>query len=329
MKKILSLVLALLMVFSLMSLAGCGKSETLKFGFGVHSALSEVKSADGETDGSAGASTTIAAVLLDKDGKIVKCVIDTADNEIKFSAKGEAIAPTEMKTKSEKGDDYGMKAYAKATKEWYEQRDAFVSVVIGKTLDEVKALQNGDKGNDEVVNAGCTIKINDFMLALVKAINNAKDSSATADDTLKLGIVSSQYEGKNATEDAKGVNDIMTTAVAVALNGKNEITAAKTDAVSTAVEFDAKGTSDTEFGKEIATKCELGDKYGMKAYAGAAKEWYEQANEFDAQLIGKTSESISSFADDAGKPNEALTTAGCTINVNDMVKAAIKAASVA
>ncbi|MBQ6848405.1 MAG: hypothetical protein IJO62_05790 [Clostridia bacterium] len=328
MKKILCLILTVLMIFSVISLAGCGQKETLKLGYGMYSALSEVKNADGDNDGSAEALTTIAAVLLDKDGKIVKAAIDTAQNKINFTAKGEAIAPAEMKTKTELGDAYGMKAYAKAPKEWYEQKDAFISVIIGKTIDEVKALQVGDKGNDEVTAAGCTIKITEFIPALEKAVKSAKDSAATADDTLQLGVVSSQNEGKNAADGVEGVNEIMTTAIAVALNSKKEITAAKTDAVITAVKFDDKGVSTTEFGKEIATKYELGDNYGMKAYAKAPKEWYEQADAFDSKLIGKTADGIAAFADDTGKPAEDLTTAGCTINVNDMVKAAIKAATV-
>lgn len=328
MKKLLSVILSVLMIFSIITLAGCGEKETLKLGFGAYSALSEVKNAEGENDGVANAVTTVAAVLLDKDGKIVKAAIDTADNEIKFNAKGEAVAPTEMLTKGEKGDNYGMKAYAKAPKEWYEQKDAFISVIIGKTIDEVKALQNGDKGNDEVTNAGCTIKITEFIPALEKAVKNAKDSAATADDTLKVGIVSTQNDSKNATEDANGVNDIMTTAVVVALNAKNEITVAKTDAVNTIVEFDTKGVSATEFGKEIATKRDAGDNYGMVAYGGAKKEWYAQADAFDGSLLGKTADKISALADNTGKAGDELVTAGCTINVNDMVKAAVKAATV-
>ena len=328
MKKILSLVLSVLMIFALVSLAGCGKEKTLKLGFGVYSALSEVKNADGETNGEAEASTTVAAVLLDEDGKIVKCAIDTADNKINFTSKGEAVAPAEMLTKDEKGNDYGMKAYGGSAKEWFEQKDAFISVIIGKTIDEVKAMEKDGKGDDTVTKAGCTITITDFVLAVEKAVNNAADSKATADDTLKVGVVSSQSDSKAATADAKGLNEISTTAVAVALNSKNEVTAAKTDDVKTAVEFDTKGVSETEFGKEIATKRELGDNYGMKAYAGATKEWFEQADAFDTNLIGKTADGISALADNTGKAGDELVTAGCTINVNDMVKAAVKAATV-
>ncbi len=328
MKKFLSIVLSALMLLGVFALAGCGEKEPLKLGFGVYSSLAEVKNAEGDTDGSANAVTTVAAVLLDKDGKIVKCAIDTADNTLNFTAKGEAVAPAEMLTKTEKGDNYGMKAYAKAPKEWYEQKDAFISVILGKTIDEVKALQVGDKGNEEVTSAGCTIKITEFIPALEKAVKNAADSKATAEDTLKVGVVSSVNDSKTAEGDVKGVNDVMTTAVAVALNAKNEITAAKTDAVNTLVEFDTKGASETEFGKEITTKRDAGDNYGMVAYANAKKEWYAQADAFDALLLGKKADAISALADNTGKAGEELVTAGCTINVNDMVKAAVKAATV-
>ena len=328
MKKILSLILAILMIFSVVSLAGCGKTETLKIGFGVVSQLSEVKNADGENNGSAEAVTTVAAVLLDKDGKIVKCAIDTADNSMAFDADGKAVDATEFATKGEKGKDYGMVAYGGAKKEWFEQRDAFISVIIGKTIDEVKALEKDGKGNDEVVNAGCTIKVSEFIPAIEKAVKNAVDSEATADDTLKVGVVTSQSDAKDATAEAKGVNELMTTVVAVALNGKNEITAAKTDAVTTKVEFDTKGASETEFGTAISTKRDAGDNYGMVAYGGAEKEWYAQADAFDAQIIGKTADGISALADNTGKAGDDLVTAGCTINVADMVKAAVKAATV-
>ena len=328
MKKILSLVLSALMIFALVSLAGCGEKKTLKLGFGVYSALSEVKNADGETNGEAEASTTIAAVLLDEDGKIVKCAIDTADNKINFSSKGEAVAPTELRTKEEKGNDYNMKVKSPIAKEWFEQKDAFVSVVIGKTIDEVKAMEKDGKGDDTVTKAGCTITITDFVLALEKAVANAADSNATADDTLKLGVVSSQSDSKAAAEDAKGLNEISTTAVAVALNSKNEVTAAKTDTVQTAVEFDTKGVSETEFGKAIATKRERGDDYNMKANSSIAKEWFEQADAFDASIIGKTADGISALADNTGKAGDELVTAGCTIKVGDMVNAAVKAATV-
>ncbi len=326
MKKIISLVLTLLMIFSVLSLAGCGAEKNLKLGLGITSSLGEVVNATEETNGKANATTAVAAVLLDKDGKIVKCAIDSTDNEMYFSAKGEAIALENIKSKMDLGDEYGMVKYNASKKEWYEHVDAFISVIIGKTIDEVKAMQKGDKGNEEITSAGCTIKISEFMPALEKACKNAKETDASADDNLKLGVVSTQDDKENATEEKKGVTGLMTTAVAVALDKNNKVTASVNDAVIPKVEFDTKGVSATEFGKQIATKRELGDDYGMVKYQASKTEWYAQADAFDAQIIGKSASEISGLADDAGKPGEVLVTAGCTINVNDMIKAATKAA---
>ena len=328
MKKILSLSLVLLMMFSVLSLAGCGKAEPLKMGLGITAQISEIKNADGETNGSADSVATAAAVLLDKDGKIVKCAIDTANNALAFTSDGKAVAAGELLTKSEKGDNYGMKAYGGAKKEWYEQKDAFISVVIGKTIDEVKALEKDGKGTDEVVNAGCTIKVSEFIPALEEAVKNAAESEATADDTLQVGIVTSQSDKKDAADDAKGLNEFSLTIVATATDADKKVTASKTDALSFAVEFDTKGVSETEFGKDIATKRDAGDNYGMVAYGGAKKEWYAQADAFDAQILGKTADDVTALADNTGKAGDDLVTAGCTINVADMIKAAVKAATV-
>ena len=326
MKKFISLSLVLLMMFSVLSLAGCGKAEPLKMGIGITAEISEIKNADGETNGSADSVATFAAVLLDKDGKIVKCAIDTANNALAFTSEGKPVAAGELLTKGEKGDNYGMKK-AGAKKEWYEQKDAFISVVIGKTIDEVKALEKDGKGTDEVVNAGCTINVSEFIPALEEAVKNAAESEATADDTLQVGIVTSQSDKKDATDEAKGLNEFSLTFVATAIDADKKIVASKTDALSFAVEFDTKGVSETEFGKDVATKRDAGDDYGMKK-AGAKKEWYAQADAFDAQIIGKTADGITTLADNTGKAGDDLVTAGCTINVADMVKAAVKAATV-
>lgn len=334
MKKILSLVLAVLLVFSLVSLVGCGEKKdgkgdvagSLKFGMGSYSYFGDVKSADADTNGVGEYVTTVAAVLLDKDSKIVNVVIDTADNSVEFTSAGKAVAPAEFKTKYEQGDDYNMKAYGGAKKEWYEQVDAFVATIKGKTMDEVKAMVAEDgKGKDDVVNAGCTITVADFVKALEKAVKNAKDSDASADAKLNLGIVSSAEEVKDAAVDANGVIEVATTFVASAdKDGKVVATAA--DALSVSFDFDAKGVTTTDASDTIETKYEKGDNYGMKAYGGAKKEWYEQADAFAKECVGKTADDISKLVTEEGKGVESLTTAGCTIYVSDLVKAAVKAA---
>ena len=326
MKKLLSIFLCAIMVFSLASLAGCGKAQ-LKFGVGTYaSAKLKANAADGE-NGSTKASVNIAAVLLDANGKVVDCKIDCAEYELGFTADGKAVAVEgEISTKYEKGDNYGMKKYGKAEKEWFEQIDALVGVIKGKTLDEVKALvATESKGSDAVVNAGCTIAVADYIKAVERAIENAKESEATEGNTLKIGTVSTQSTPKDATDEGDGTNEINTSITAAVLDKDNKVVAAYTDAVQVKATFNKKGEFTGKDG-EITGKRDLGENYGMKKYGKAEKEWYEQAEAFDAALKGKTAADIAKLVTADGKGAEELQTAGCTIGVSDMVKAAEKAA---
>ena len=95
MKRILSIILAVLMMASVLVFASCGNTEpgnaaetTLKMGLGVYSAASKASNADGETNGNGQVAITAAAVLVDADGKVVKCVIDTADNKVAYTSEG-------------------------------------------------------------------------------------------------------------------------------------------------------------------------------------------------------------------------------------------------
>lgn len=319
MKKLLSITLCIAMLFSLALLAGCSSEpENLKFGFGAISYIDEVKNAAGATNGSVATSTTFAAVTLDADGKIVKCEIDAIDATLAFAADGKYVKGENPITKLELGENYGMKSYAGAKLEWFEQTDAFEKVVEGKTLQDVKALVVTDgKGNDAVVSAGCTIAIADFVKAVEKAVNNAKDSTATSEDTLKLGVVATA-SGKDAKGAAAGSAEVEISVTAAAVKD-GKATAMVTDAISVTAAFDAKGKTPLTSGN-LATKLEQGEKYGMKAYGGAKLEWYEQAAAFDKECIGKTAAEITGLA-----TGDALTKAGCTIDVTDMLKAAEKA----
>lgn len=330
MKKIISLVLSVLVLTSVLSLTGCG-AKNVKIGLGVNAYIEGVQSADGETNGKASTVATAAAVMLDDNGKVVKCAIDTAEIELGFTSEGKFVTVGYPQTKHEQGDKYGMKAHANATKEWYEQVDAFAALVKGKTLEDIKALVAADnKGNDEVINAGCTIIIADFVKALEAAINNAVDSKATSDDIMNVGIALAP-SGKDATEENKGENALDATITAIAMDKNEKITACITDALTGKVEFDTKGVTETQ-NAEITTKLAAGDKYGMKAYGqdlngdGVVKEWYEQVAEFNKAVIDKTPAEISAFAANDGYPIADLQTAGCTINISEILKSTLKAA---
>ncbi len=330
MKKLICLALALLMMTCTLVLVGCGGEEeaadnaTLKMGLGVYTKVTDAADATEDKNGQGSVEITAAAVTLDENGKIVTCVIDTAANTVKYTYEGKALANDSFKTKYEMGKDYNMIAYGGAAKEWFEQADAFANLVKGKTVKQVKALVvNGDKGTEDVIAAGCTITVNEFVLAIEKACNNAVAGKATATDTLKLGVFTEQSTS-DATEDKNGKNQTETTFFAAAVNAKGKIVAATADCVQVKFDFDVAGIAKTDITKAVASKREQGDSYGMVAYGGAAKEWYAQADAFAAACIGKSASDIASFMGDDNYGNADIKSAGCTVLVNGFVKAAAK-----
>ncbi len=339
MKRLISIILATLVVLSCLALVSCDKKEnptgdntpdaTLSLGLGIASAYGKATNADGETNGSASVSTTAAAVLLDAENKIVKCVIDTVEGKIEYSEKGELVAVAEYKTKGELGKDYGMSAIGKT--EWNEQVAALCKLAEGKTIDQVKAwLVEGGKGNDEVISAGCTITISDFVTAIEKAVKNAVASNATANDTLSLSFVTKQEKVANATADKSGSCEVVANISAAVVGTDGKTVAIKSDCAATKFAFSAAGVAETDITAAIATKRELGKDYNMAAYGtdlnedGVVKEWFEQADIFDAACIGKNADEIAALAVD-GYGVESVQTAGCTIAISDLVATAIKA----
>lgn len=328
MKKVLSLALVAVMALSLFAFTSCGE-KTVNFGAGVAYSVTKVTNATSEANGGAAVSTTAAAVLVDDAGKIVKCAIDTTDKgQPTWDNTGSIVAITEFATKYEQGFDYHMVQFGggKVTKEWFEQVDAFCSAVVGKTIDEVKAMvaENGTPSGD-IVTAGCTIGVSDFVVALEKAVANATPSNATANATVKVGIATSTDKVKNATSEADGGMELNSTVVATALDADGKVIAAKADCTQAKFTVTSAGECASQ---EIASKYEKGADYNMVAWGGAAKEWFEQADAFSAQLIGKNATEIASLVASNGQGNDAVISAGCTIYVTDLVKAAIKAATV-
>lgn len=339
MKKFLSILLAL--TFVLCALAGCNKGgdaettapdnqgeaeapKALKFGMGFVADYGTPVDADGDANGSCKVSATVAAVLVDADGKIVSATVDTVDVETAWTAEGEAVPASEIKTKRELGDAYNMVAYGGAKAEWYAQADNFCKLIKGKTANEVMLLvSEGNKGTDEVVNAGCTIMIKEFAVAVEKAVKNAKETDAAADAALTVGM---HTEVTTVDADGETAGEIGVEIYATAAAKKDgKVLASKTDCAPAKVGFTAEGAC-TGTTAGIQTKGEQGDNYNMVAYGGAKAEWYKQVEAFDAACKGKTAAEIEKLVAENGKGVESLQNANCTIVVAGMVKSAVKAA---
>lgn len=351
MKKYLSVFLAALLLGTIIIFGGCdGKTNTdgetenppiqtdgLKFGVGSFSSMTAADAEDESFLGEASLSTTVAAVLLDENGKIVACKLDSVENAVSFNVKGEAQVPAEAVSKYEKGTDYGMSSSPYAfdmngdgiVLEWFEQADAFCSVAKGKTVEELKVfVAEGGSTSGELATAGCTVNSYDFIKAVEKAVESAIPTTASADDTISIGFASSTSTA-NATEVEKGSIGITFTFSAVTVNGDKKVTDIYIDVADCTVEIDRKGVA-TASGTKISTKKELGDNYNMAAYGtdlngdGVVLEWYKQAEVFENACIGKTATEISAFAVN-GYGTEEIQKAGCTIAVSDFALSTVNA----
>lgn len=128
---------------------------------------------DGSKEGTAQVDSTVAAVILDDAGKIVSCYIDVAQNKMSIAG-GTATAGQTYLTKQELKDDYGMRKASGIGKEWFEQADFFANYVVGKTADEVAAIETEEVNNHNIATdadilAGCTMSIDGYLSVLSKA----------------------------------------------------------------------------------------------------------------------------------------------------------------
>lgn len=250
MKKLISLSVVFIIIFSAFTLSACSNkkendAEPLKLGVGIKYYSDEPISAEGAQNGKGQLTTTVAAVLLGADGKIVKCSIDTAEAIAEYTSEGKYILGESFKTKYELGDSYGMKSIGGAAKEWYEQIDALTSIAVGRSIDEVRALvTDGGKGNSDVIKAGCTIEISDFVYALEEAIKNASASDATANSSLQIKISTAQ-SGKDATADTNGYNELKASITVNALDKEGKTVATRSGSSEAKYTFNKKGEVNT------------------------------------------------------------------------------------
>ena len=111
---------------------------------------------------------------VDGSGKIVACVIDSVQITATIS-EGKATAPSEVKTKNELKEDYGMQKASSLEKgEWYQQAEFLANYLVGKTKSEILGIKfdDDDKATDADLLAGCTMgHLSDIVAAVAAGIN--------------------------------------------------------------------------------------------------------------------------------------------------------------
>ena len=138
-----------------------------------------------------------------------------------------------------------------------------------------------------------------------------------------LAVIANVSGSAAATAEANGKADYDITVAAVTVDENGVIQSCVIDSIGTSVAFDAAGLPvDFDAAKAILTKNELGDNYGMKAYGGAAFEWYEQAAALASYAVGKTVEELRAGAvDETGHAVDADLATSATIYLEGYVSA--------
>lgn len=316
MKKLL--VLLVVGLLAVTSLTGCAAPKTYKFGTGSSTTVSAkaavaavaatkdtaaVEAAPGQVQ----VTSVYAAVLLDDAGKIVYVDIDSAQNKGTFDAAGAVVKAEAAPTKTEKAGDYGMKGASAIGKEWFEQMAALEQYFVGKTLEDIKAIEVYEKdASHKAVPAGedlktsVSISIEGYVAAVEKAIANAVEVKGVA----KVGVGSvASVSGKNAVAASTGVEaapgriQTNVTFTGVAFDKDGKVLVALLDVAQNQGTFDATGA--VVKAEAAPTKQEKGADYGMVKASAIGKEWFEQANALTAYFVGKTADEIKAIAVDA------------------------------
>lgn len=273
------------------------------------------------THNAAQANLTVATVVLDDEGKIVACRLDVAQN--KYSVADEEVTFSILESKRELLERYNMKGSSPIGKEWYEQAEAFEAWVVGKTGAQVAELLKKDNlalngthwvTTDEVLKAGCTIDVQDFRDAVVKACNDEQGMTFETDKAFTLGLGVNSGDNGSSAEDEENYTVKMNVefAASVVIGGK--VVATVNDAYQPQIEVEDGEVVSATVGKGeengMKTKRELKEAYGMIPASPIGAEWYVQSAAYSNYVLGKTATEIAGL-----ELSSDLQTAGCTIYI--------------
>ena len=296
---------------------------------------------DSSTDTRAHVVSTVATVVMDTTGKILLCRIDVADNKMYT----DAIDPADynFRSKMELGDEYGMGSYGPSGIEWYKQAQAFENYVVGMTAEDVANIKTQKpegsgsiiSADDALLSAGCTIDISDFIEAVKKACTDTNSMTFTAyPNSFTLGVaISSSAEDSYGYKDGRYSKIVMRSDFASAVICDEKILASLNDAIRP--EFDIEydyifGVSFNGLYRELKHLSDM--VWGDNNNDGIILQWYQQSEAFSKHVVGMTADDVQNMqtaANSAGyqmSTDDALLSAGCTIDITPLKTVLAKAA---
>lgn len=291
------------------------------------------------------ANVYVASVIFDSTNTIVSAYIDELQIPLTYTAaSGDTAAKLEftaskpqiksshkpegqaVASKKELLEDYGMAG--SATKgEWYVQAAAIENVAIGLTVDQFKAQvgTNGKPADGSDLSADASITVNTTAKTIESALAHAKEYEAKEAGVAGAGIVltgiSNDYSGNwqldvemaaTAVSDSKVVStQVSVYQIPVTTEGK----LGTNNAVKYATEVGAVGT--------IASKLELGEKYGMAGSANKG-EWNVQALAYETWAVGKDAAALNAAVGKDNKPSDSDLAADVSITVNGFTSSVVE-----
>lgn len=318
MKK-LNLLLTLFLSVSLTACSSGNKptenSDSLKTGIALDTRLDE------SDDSSAKFNIHISSVTVDEKNKVVACAIDGINTEIRFDENGRILTSTdsEIKTKNDLGNDYGLASVSSIGKEWNEQAEFFAKSCIAKTAEEIEGISSSD------IKAGCTISIDPFAMVVSGAVENAKESSASFSDKIGIGVVAKTSSSTDATVENDGKAALSLTVCGLTVNESGIITGCVFDCVDAEAYFSLDGKITSLTNVPVSSKNDLGANYGLSSASSIGREWNEQAASFGEYCIGKGIDEVINLPTANGVLTDSDISSSVTINVSDFLKALAKA----
>ena len=298
----------------------------------------------GENDVITQANVYVASVIFDSTNKIVSAYIDELQIPLTYTAaSGDTAAKLEftagkaqitsshkpegqaVASKKELLEDYGMSTAAKG--DWYVQAAAIEKTAIGLTVDQFKAQVGTDgkpaAGSD--LSADASITVNTTAKTIESALAHAKEYEAKEAGVAGAGIVltgiSNDHSGNwqlDVEMAATAVSDSKVASTQVSVYQIPVTTEGKlgtNNAVKYATEVGAVG--------KIASKLELGDKYGMAGTATKG-EWNVQALAYETWAVGKDAAALNAAVGKDNKPSDSDLAADVSITVNGFTSSVVE-----
>ena len=168
------------------------------------------------------------------------------------------------------------------------------------------------------------------MVVAIVACDTPSNDPVENDYKLGMGVVVS------TASSADGAPQVDATVAAVVTDADGKIVLCRLDAVQNKATIADGVVTATN----LKTKMELGDDYNMAKYGqsmdwngdGVVKEWYDQAKAFENYVVGKTVAEVEAIETQVVEgsgyviaKDDALLSAGCTIQITDFVAAVVKA----